>query len=124
MATPLRKGLAALDGLDLAALLFALVLAMALLSLSPFSPGGSHPIWAWAGVTPGSGTINRSATLLEIVKLLGLACAFIDWRHAWRAQGSSPGYRGGHHLGRRCVLGDLPDPVRRPSSGLDGARTD
>lgn len=39
------------------------------------APGGADPAWDGIG-HPGVGTLNRSATVLEIVKLLGLACAF------------------------------------------------
>lgn len=76
LATPLRRELASLRGLTVPALLFAAVLAAALLSLTPWGPGGPHPVWAWAGVEPGALTIDRSATQLEIVKHLGLACVF------------------------------------------------
>lgn len=57
-------------------LLFGLVLAVALWTLTPLLPGGSHPVWAWAGLPP-AGTLSRSATILEMIKLLGLACVFL-----------------------------------------------
>lgn len=57
--------------------LFGVVLGVAILSLTPIAPGGPHPLWEWAGVADGATTINRSATLLEILKLCGLACAFM-----------------------------------------------
>jgi O-antigen ligase len=76
MMTPLRRSIHDLDALAVPSLLFGLVIALALWSLTPWGPGGAHPVWDWAGVTPGSLTIDRGATRLEIVKLLGLACAF------------------------------------------------
>jgi O-antigen ligase len=56
--------------------LFAATLAVALMSLTSWAPGGAHPIWSWSGGNPAS-TINRSATALEIIKLLGLAAPFL-----------------------------------------------
>jgi O-antigen ligase len=53
-----------------------LVVVVALWSLTPFGPGGPHPAWTWAGLEPGALTIDRSGTIMEIAKLLGLASAF------------------------------------------------
>ncbi len=58
------------------AILFGLVILVALWTLTPLVPGGSHPIWAWAGLPP-AGTLSRSATILETIKLLGLASVFV-----------------------------------------------
>lgn len=57
-------------------ILFLLTLGVAAWTLTPFTPGGPHPIWIWADL-PGSSTVNRSATILEMTKLVGLACVFI-----------------------------------------------
>lgn len=76
LSTSLRHSLGDLEALKGPLLLFFLVIAVAGWSLTPWGPGGAHPVWGWAGVTPGSLTIDRGATRLEIVKLLGLACAF------------------------------------------------
>jgi len=57
--------------------LFMTVIGVALWSLTPWTPGGPHPIWAWADVSPGASTVNTSATVQEIIKLLGLACIFV-----------------------------------------------
>jgi O-antigen ligase len=76
LATPLGRSLDALGGAAVPAVLFGLVIAAALWSLTPWGPGGAQPAWNWAGIAPGSLTIDRSATQLEIIKLLGLACAF------------------------------------------------
>lgn len=71
-----RAGLAELRLLTPVAVLFVAVLAVAAWSLTPWTPGGPHPIWAWAGLEPGAATINRSVTVEEMIKLAGLACAF------------------------------------------------
>lgn len=56
--------------------LFAAVLLIALATLTPWAPGGLHPIWDWSGATASS-TMDRSATVLEILKLIGLAAPFV-----------------------------------------------
>lgn len=71
-----RAGLADLRPLGAVAILFVLVLGMAAWTLTPWTPGGPHPIWAWAGVETGAATVNRSATVVAMIKLAGLACAF------------------------------------------------
>lgn len=73
----LRQDLLRLKGLALPAALFALVILVALWTLTPWTPGGPHPVWAYVGVAPGASTIDKSATLIEIIKLLGLACLFV-----------------------------------------------
>lgn len=73
----LRRDLLRIRGLTLPAVLFSLTLAMGLLSLTPFALGGPHPTWAYLGLGPGSATLDRSATILELVKLLGLGCLFL-----------------------------------------------
>jgi O-antigen ligase len=73
----LRKALMKLDGLAWPAAMFAAVLLVALWSLTPFVPAGPHPVWAYAEISPGAATIDRSATLLETIKLLGLGCMFV-----------------------------------------------
>ncbi|HEY8572890.1 O-antigen ligase family protein [Phenylobacterium sp.] len=64
-------------GLGGPALLFAVVVGAALWSLTPWVPGGPHPSWAYLEISPGAGTINKSATLIEILKLVGLGCVFL-----------------------------------------------
>lgn len=71
-----RMGLFGLKRVWAPAILFALVIGVALLTLTPWTPGGPHPIWEWAGVSPGSSSVNRSATTVEIIKLLGLGGIF------------------------------------------------
>lgn len=56
--------------------LFTAVVLVAVFSLTPWVPGGSQPIWEWSAGMPSS-TINRSATAVEILKLLGLTVPFL-----------------------------------------------
>ena len=56
--------------------LFTGVVAIAALTLTPAVPGGPLPIWSWAGLPPAA-TLNRSATIVEIIKLTGLASVFV-----------------------------------------------
>lgn len=55
---------------------FMVAIAVAVWSMTPFVPGGPDPVWRFGG-TVGASTIDLSATGLEIVKLLGLACFFL-----------------------------------------------
>ena len=72
-----RRGLHDISPLTPPAVLFGLTLVAAMWSLTAWAPGGAHPIWAWAGAPNGSITVNKPATLIEIAKLLGLACVFL-----------------------------------------------
>ena len=77
LAVPARRAeLNALRGLLWPGLCFLAVIAAALLSLTPYGPGGPAPVWSYIGVSPGSVSINRTATIIEIIKLLGLAAIF------------------------------------------------
>ncbi|MDP2213482.1 O-antigen ligase [Phenylobacterium sp.] len=73
----IRRDLLRIRGLGLPAILFALTLAMGALSLTPYALGGPHPAWDYVGLGPGSASLDRSATILELVKLLGLGCIFL-----------------------------------------------
>jgi O-antigen ligase len=70
-----RSEVASLTPLWAVVLPFVAVLGVAAWTLTPSVPGGPHPIWDWAGLPPAS-TINRSATIIEIIKLIGLASVF------------------------------------------------
>ena len=59
------------------AALFAVVAAAALVSLTPFAIAGVHPLWAWVPETSPAGTLDKSATAFEILKLFGAACWFL-----------------------------------------------
>ena len=72
-----RRDLLRVRGLAIPGILFGLVLLAGVLSLTPYGPAGVHPVWAYVGQTPGSATIDRSATTLELIKLLGLGCIFL-----------------------------------------------
>lgn len=71
-----RAELPRLEGLWPTAALFGLVLVGAFWSLTPWTPGGPHPVWEMAGLE-GVSTMNISATQIEITKLFGLACTFL-----------------------------------------------
>jgi O-antigen ligase len=73
----LRDDLLRLKGLTLPGALFLLTILIALWTLTPWTPGGPHPVWTFVGVRPGASTIDKSATLMEAVKLLGLATFFL-----------------------------------------------
>lgn len=72
-----RKELGRMRGLTPPAALFGFVLLVGLIQLTPWAPGGPHPVWAYIGRAPGSTTIDRSSTVAELIKLLGLACIFL-----------------------------------------------
>jgi O-antigen ligase len=76
LSTPLRIGLYDLVPSLPVVILFGLTLAVAAWTLTPWAPGGAHPIWAWAGISRGAITVDRGQTVLEMVKLCGLACLF------------------------------------------------
>lgn len=72
-----RRDLGRMRGLILPGALFTIVLAVGLLQLTPWAPGGPHPVWDYVGHGPGSTTIDRSSTTVELIKLMGLACIFV-----------------------------------------------
>lgn len=57
-------------------LMFLAILIAAAWALTPFGPGGAHPVWAYLGQVAGSITIDRSSLALNLLRLLGLACLF------------------------------------------------
>lgn len=73
----LRRDLLRLDGVLLPAALFGAAILVASWSLTPWVPGGPHPVWAYLHISPGAATIDKSATLVETIKLLGLGCFFV-----------------------------------------------
>ena len=58
-------------------LLFAVVLVAVAWPLTPFGPGGAHPVWRYLGDHGGAITVDRSTLVLNILRLLGLACLFL-----------------------------------------------
>ncbi|MGA0545819.1 O-antigen ligase family protein [Brevundimonas sp. VNH65] len=86
-----REALESVPALWSMGLLFGGVMILAGLSLTSWAPGGPHPIWAMTGSDVRAGTLNRFQTTMEMIKLTGLACAFLlgilqGWRpdHARR----------------------------------------
>jgi len=71
-----RRGLDRIRGLGIPAGLFSLTLAAVLWPLTPFVPGGPHPVWSYVE-GPGSGVVDRSAVVVETIKLCGLAAVFL-----------------------------------------------
>ncbi|MBV9993566.1 MAG: O-antigen ligase family protein [Caulobacteraceae bacterium] len=56
---------------------FALVLLLAVLSLTPFGVGGPNPIWSFVPGATATATIDPYATLVELIKLMALAAVFL-----------------------------------------------
>ncbi|WP_269714840.1 O-antigen ligase family protein [Caulobacter sp. NIBR2454] len=73
---PLREDFVRIGKLPWVGVFFALVVAAAAWSLTPWVPGGPHPVWSYVGQR-GFVSIDPSATFVEIVKLLGFACLFM-----------------------------------------------
>jgi O-antigen ligase len=57
-------------------LMFLAVLIATAWSLTPFGPGGPHPLWTYVGQAGGSITVDRSSLILGLLRLLGLACLY------------------------------------------------
>lgn len=72
----LRKGLLDQAALPVVAAGFVVVVLAALWALTPFTPGGPHPAWAYVG-RRGFAAVDPSATVVELIKLLGLGCLFL-----------------------------------------------
>jgi O-antigen ligase len=64
-----------IHGLGPPATAFLLTILVVLWSLTPFAPGGPHPLWFYVSGT-GAVAIDSGRTGIEIFKLLGLACMF------------------------------------------------
>lgn len=61
-------------------LVFAALIIAVCWALTPFGPGGAHPVWSYLGDGEGAITVDRSSLLLNVVRLLGLACLFVAAR--------------------------------------------
>ena len=66
----------ALVALKWPAIAFCLVVAAALWSLLPWVLGGPHPVWSYVEA-PAAAALNKSAVLLELIRLAALACMFL-----------------------------------------------
>lgn len=75
-----RRDLARLRGLAIEAPLFLVLLLAVLWALGPWGPGGAHPVWSYVPDKLGALTVDRSALLLNVLQLLGLACLFVAAR--------------------------------------------
>lgn len=75
-----RRDLARLRGLAVQGGLFGLLLLAVLWSLGPWGPGGAHPVWSYVPDHMAAIAVDRSALLLSVVQLLGLACLFVAAR--------------------------------------------
>jgi len=71
-----RAATARWRGMAVPAALFATVLAAAALAMTPFAIGGVNPIWSYVPKATPAAVLDRSAVLIEMMKLGGLACLF------------------------------------------------
>lgn len=71
-----RKVAAGMASTKLWAAFAALMLAVGW-ALTPFGPGGAHPVWQYVAADGGSLTVDRSAVWLSLLRLCGLACLFL-----------------------------------------------
>jgi O-antigen ligase len=60
-----------------ACLLFMASFVVALLGLTPWLPGGAHPVWSYVPATAPAVSISRSDTVLALIRLAGVGCAFL-----------------------------------------------
>ncbi len=63
-------------GLAAPALLFGAALAAAILAMTPFAIGGPNPVWSFVPSAAPAAVLDRSAVIVELIKLSGLACLF------------------------------------------------
>lgn len=75
-----RRDLGGMPGLAPQAALFALLIAVVLWPMTPWGPGGPHPVWTYLPGQVGSLALDRSALLLNILQLFGLGCLFVAAR--------------------------------------------
>ncbi len=71
-----RAAAARWSGLALPALLFVTMLLAAGLAMTPWAVGGPNPVWTYVPSALPAAVLDRSAVLIEMVKLCGLACLF------------------------------------------------
>lgn len=56
---------------------FAILMLVTAWALTPFGPGGPHPVWLYVEPNGGAITVDRSSLILNLVRLGGLACLFL-----------------------------------------------
>lgn len=61
-------------------LIFIGLLVVTAWALTPFGPGGAHPVWSYLDKNGGAITVDRSALMLNLLSLVGLACLFLASR--------------------------------------------
>jgi O-antigen ligase len=83
---PLRRDIPGCRDLAAAGVLFVAVLAVAAWSLTPNGGAATAQAWSLVGLRA-MGTLDCSATLVEMVKLAGLAAAFVAAAAIGRARG-------------------------------------
>ena len=71
-----RQALARPIGLRVPAIAFGVVVLVALWSLTPWVPGGPHPVWTYVQA-PAAAAIDKSAVLIQLIQLSALACVFL-----------------------------------------------
>lgn len=71
-----RQDFGKIRSLEIPAALFIVVLLLAVLSLTPYGPGGPAPVWDYLRIQEASVSINKTSTTIEIIRLLGLGCLF------------------------------------------------
>ena len=71
-----RKAASGWTGLTAPAVLFALVLLGAAQAMTPMAVGGPNPMWKFVPSAPAAAVLDRSAVIVEMLKLGGLACLF------------------------------------------------
>ena len=57
-------------------LLFVATILVALWSLTPYVPGGVHPVWTYVAAVPAA-AIDKSAVVISLIQLSALACIFL-----------------------------------------------
>lgn len=72
----LRRDLLKFRDLMAPGIAFGLVILVGLWTLTPWVPGGPHPIWAYVNETPAL-TVDKSSTIVALINLLGLGCLFL-----------------------------------------------
>ncbi len=75
-----RRDLSRLRGTWAQLGLFLSLLLAVSWSLTPWGPGGAHPVWSYVPSSVGALTVDRSAVWLSLAQLLGLACLFVAAR--------------------------------------------
>jgi len=86
--------------LALPSILLGVVFALGLFSILPLRPPLAYPLWSYVPGAPASISLDPVGTRLELIKLAGLAAAFLIGRRAptapggWRPPSSAPIRRG------------------------------